>query len=268
MEWLMTVGQISKLFNITSETLRHYDRIGLLKPIINEDNGYRYYSLKEIEMLDLILDAKYLEIPLSNIKEALKNESIDNYIDLIDLQEKTIDEKIEHLLKIKEQAKQKKEILNEMLNFENNYDFEKLEIKNEDNTIVFIPIEYLINSKIKQKDSSLRSLYLEPWMIMYEAKDKNTLIDDKKYMAIYEYNTSNLIIEEDKKIYKKKYKGNFIKTKFVGTMDEVEEYIKLILSNFYDNKENLNLDISINWIWVVYNEKGTINFVEITIPLD
>lgn len=51
-------------------------------------------------------------------------------------------------------------------------------------------------------------------------------------------------------------------------MDEVEEYIKLILSNFYDNKENLNLDISINWIWVVYNEKGTINFVEITIPLD
>lgn len=225
MEWLMTVGQISKLFNVTSETLRHYDRIGLLKPIINEENGYRYYSLKEMEILDLILDAKYLEIPLLNIKEIIKNESIDNYIDLIELQEKTIDEKIEHLLKIKEQAREKKKILNEMLNFENNYNFDELKTKNEDNTIIFIPIEYLINSKVKQKNNSLRSLYLEPWMIIYKAKDKNTLIDNRKYMAVYEENCGNIIINVDKRIHKKSYKGKFIKTKFVGTMDEVEEYI-------------------------------------------
>ncbi len=100
MKWIMTVGQMSKLFNITAETLRHYDRIGLLKPIVDEENGYRYYSIKEMEKLDLILDAKYLEIPLSNIKDVISNDSIENYIELIDLQEKTIDEKINHLLKI------------------------------------------------------------------------------------------------------------------------------------------------------------------------
>ena len=49
MEWKMTVGQMSRLFNTTAETLRHYDIICLLKPIINEDNGYRYYSIKEME---------------------------------------------------------------------------------------------------------------------------------------------------------------------------------------------------------------------------
>ncbi|WP_343337659.1 hypothetical protein TPELB_26550 [Terrisporobacter petrolearius] len=48
MEWKMTVGQVSRLFNTTAETLGHYDRIGLLKPIINEDNGYRYYSIKDL----------------------------------------------------------------------------------------------------------------------------------------------------------------------------------------------------------------------------
>ena len=95
----MTVGQMSKLFNITAETLRHYDRIGLLNPIVNEENGYRYYSIKEMEKLDLILDAKYLEIPLSNIKDVISNDSIENYVELIDLQEKTIDEKIDHYLK-------------------------------------------------------------------------------------------------------------------------------------------------------------------------
>ena len=140
MKWIMTVGQMSKLFNITAETLRHYDRIGLLKPIVNEENGYRYYSIKEMEKLDLILDAKYLEIPLSNIKDVISNDSIENYVELIDLQEKTIDEKIDHLLKIKEQAKEKKIILNEMMNFKNNYNFEELEIVKEDNIILNIPI--------------------------------------------------------------------------------------------------------------------------------
>ncbi|MGL6104601.1 MerR family transcriptional regulator [Romboutsia sp.] len=266
MEWLMTVGQISKLFNITAETLRHYDRIGLLKPQINEDNGYRYYSIKEMEKLDLILDAKYLEIPLSNIKEAISNDSIENYIELIDLQEKTIDEKIEHLMKIKEQAKKKKIILNEMINFKNNYDFDKLEVIKEDNTIIFIPIEYLVNSKVKQKDNSSKSLYLEPWMIMYKAKNKDMLIEDKRYTAIFEKNSSNLLINEDKKIIKNNYSGKVLKTKFVGTMEEVEEYITSIL-NYYYKEEDLNLYISVSWIWTLYNEKGTINIVEICIPI-
>ena len=205
----MTVGQMSKLFNITAETLRHYDRIGLLKPIVDEENGYRYYSIKEMEKLDLILDAKYLEIPLSNIKDVISNDSIENYVELIDLQEKTIDEKINHLLKIKEQAKEKKTILNEMMNFKNNYNFEELEIVKEDNIILNIPIEAIVQGKIKQKDSSLKSMYLEPWMIKYKVKDKNTIIDDKEYMTIYEKNTDNLLIDEKIKIYKNKICWNF-----------------------------------------------------------
>ncbi|WP_434793358.1 hypothetical protein TPDSL_27980 [Terrisporobacter petrolearius] len=267
MEWKMTVGQMSRLFNTTAETLRHYDRIGLLKPIINEDNGYRYYSIKEMEILDLILDAKYLELPLSNIKDVIGNESIDNYIELIELQEKTIDEKIDHLLKIKEQAKEKKKILNEMMNFKNNYNFEQLNIEKEENTIIYIPIDDIINRKVKQKDSSLKPMYLEQWITSYKAKDCNSLIYDEMNMGIYEKDAYNLIIPENKKIFKKIYSGKAIKTKFVGTFDELEKYITSILKHYYDNDKELNIDISISWIWSVYNEMGTINFMEITVPL-
>lgn len=266
MEWMMTVGQMSKLFNITTETLRHYDRIGLLKPIINKENGYRYYSIKEMEKLDLILDAKYLEIPLSNIKEAIANDSIEDYIELIQLQEKAIDEKINHLLKIKEQAKEKKTILNEMMNFQNNYNFEKLKIVNEDNQIIFIPIVNIVQGKTKQKDSSTKSMYLEPWMVMYKGKDKYTLIEDKIYMGIYENNSDNLIIDENTKIHKSDYKGKVIKTKFVGNFDEIEEYIISIMKYFY-NDEKFDIDIGVAFIWTVYNEKASVSFVEITIPL-
>ncbi|MGL5694926.1 MAG: MerR family DNA-binding transcriptional regulator [Peptostreptococcaceae bacterium] len=266
MEWLMTIGQISKLLNVTSETLRHYDRIGLLKPIINEENGYRYYSIKEMEMLDLILDAKYLEIPLNNIKQAIADKSIESYIELIDLQEKTIDGKIEHLLKIKEQAKEKKIILNEMLNFKNNYEFDKLEIVEEEKDILFMPVEQLINGKIKQKDSNLRSLYLEEWMIMFKSINKNSLMEDQKYMGIDEKHSNNLILDY-KKIVKKTLKGKFIKVKFVGTIEEVEEYIKSVINYFYKDEDKIDIDISTSWIWTCYNEKGTVNFMEICIPL-
>ncbi|MCC3868046.1 MerR family transcriptional regulator [Terrisporobacter mayombei] len=268
MEWKMTVGQMSKLFNITAETLRHYDRIGLLKPMINKENGYRYYSIKEMEILDLILDAKYLELPLSNIKDVIGNESIENYIELIELQEKTIDEKIDHLLKIKEQAKEKKKILNEIMNFKNNYNFEQLDIVQEENTTIYIPIQIIINSKVKQKDSSSKSMYLEQWMISYRAKDCNTLIYDEVNMGVYEKDAHNLIIPDNKKILKKTYSGKAIKTKFVGTFEELEEYIISILNNYYKNDKELNLNINVSWIWSVYNEKGTINFMEITIPLE
>ena len=268
MEWLMTVGQMSKLFNITSETLRHYDRIGLLKPIVNEENGYRYYSIKEMEILDLILDAKYLEIPLTSIKDAIANKSIENYIELIELQEKTINEKIEHLLKIKDQAREKKGILNEILNYKNLYDFDKLQIVKEENEIIYIPIEYLINGKIKQKKKELRSLYLESWMIVYKATSKGNLIENKEYIAINKKDTDNLILEKNNRIVTKTYKGKFIKIKFVGTIEEIEDYIKSIINNFYNENINKELEVIVSFIWALYNEKGTINFMEITIPLE
>ena len=47
MKKYFTIGEMSKLHNISIETLRHYDRFGILKPeYINEKTGYRYYSTK------------------------------------------------------------------------------------------------------------------------------------------------------------------------------------------------------------------------------
>ena len=48
-----SIGKVAKIHNMTIESLRHYDRVGLLKPsYINEDTGYRYYSAKDFVILD------------------------------------------------------------------------------------------------------------------------------------------------------------------------------------------------------------------------
>ena len=38
-----SIGEIAKMFDISTQTLRLYDRIDLLKPtFINKESGYRY----------------------------------------------------------------------------------------------------------------------------------------------------------------------------------------------------------------------------------
>ncbi|MGL4955400.1 MAG: MerR family DNA-binding transcriptional regulator, partial [Cetobacterium sp.] len=43
---IFSIGETAKLNNITIQTLRHYDKEGLLKPShIDQDTKYRYYSI-------------------------------------------------------------------------------------------------------------------------------------------------------------------------------------------------------------------------------
>ena len=37
------IGEISKLYNISSDILRYYEKIGLITPDMRGENGYRYY---------------------------------------------------------------------------------------------------------------------------------------------------------------------------------------------------------------------------------
>lgn len=55
MKEFFTISQTAKIAGVTSETLRHYDRIGLVKPCkVDEWTGYRYYSQQEIVRLNTI----------------------------------------------------------------------------------------------------------------------------------------------------------------------------------------------------------------------
>ena len=59
MSTIFTIGEIAKLFNISTKALRLYDRIDLLKPAyINEETGYRYYSIGQFVNLECIKRCK------------------------------------------------------------------------------------------------------------------------------------------------------------------------------------------------------------------
>lgn len=69
---MYTVGQFSKICNISIKTLHYYDEISLLKPAyVNPINDYRYYSYDQIKKIYIIGKLKEYEIPLQVIKQML-----------------------------------------------------------------------------------------------------------------------------------------------------------------------------------------------------
>jgi DNA-binding transcriptional MerR regulator len=54
------------LAGVTPRALRHYDRLGLLKPRRSEA-GYRLYSERDLEALEAIVALKFIGVPLKEI---------------------------------------------------------------------------------------------------------------------------------------------------------------------------------------------------------
>ncbi|WP_127533267.1 MerR family transcriptional regulator [Paenibacillus kobensis] len=71
------VKEVAKIAGVSVRTLHHYDEIGLLKPSEVRDNGYRYYSVEDLERLQQILFFKELDLPLQEVRAILDDEQYD-----------------------------------------------------------------------------------------------------------------------------------------------------------------------------------------------
>lgn len=84
MKEILTVSEFASLRGITAETLRHYDRIGLLKPAFTDPaTGYRYYSVLQYEQLSTILELRQMGMSLSEIGGFLSGRSPQSALSLL-----------------------------------------------------------------------------------------------------------------------------------------------------------------------------------------
>ena len=71
----LTIGQFARFNNVSEQTLRYYDQIGLLRPTsFIEKTGYRYYHISQCAQLDLIAHMKSLGISLKEIRQYIQTE--------------------------------------------------------------------------------------------------------------------------------------------------------------------------------------------------
>lgn len=98
---LQTISQVSKVFNISTRTLRYYEQIGLLPSVKKDDYTYRTYDEASLLRLQQIVVLRKLRIPLKQISDILKNEDAIQALDVFRSNLSEVEDEITALSTIK-----------------------------------------------------------------------------------------------------------------------------------------------------------------------
>ena len=71
-ERTMRIGELAATTGVDVETIRYYEREGLLQPPARQPNGYRSYGNNQLERLAFIRHCRALDIPLAEIHRLIE----------------------------------------------------------------------------------------------------------------------------------------------------------------------------------------------------
>ena len=218
MKKLYKIGDISKLYNISNDILRYYEKIGLLIPDVRGENGYRYYSESQLWKLNNIRSLRNLGVSLNEIIDFLNTRSIKKTKEMIKFQLKKIDENLRELLKLKEELELKKENIRY---FEHFSDYEIPRIK-------YYPKRYILLKNGKFKDEN--EINLELKKLKRKSEEDNDFIFTESEIGTV------IKLEEWEKGNYSDYIGTFIITSEIkeNFLDE-GEYLTYFFSGDYIN---------------------------------
>lgn len=85
MKELYYIGEVAEILNISTQTLRYYDKIGILQPAYTDPNtGYRMYTYQQVSYADRIRYLQNLGLNLNEIRGALQNNDIAQLVHALD----------------------------------------------------------------------------------------------------------------------------------------------------------------------------------------
>ncbi|PGU12681.1 MerR family transcriptional regulator [Bacillus cereus] len=83
-----TIGEMAKMHNIAESTLRYYDEKGIFHPsIVDPQTNYRYYTIDQFSLLDMIKFLRQLNIPLKEIKQYIDERNPSYALSLLEKQQ-------------------------------------------------------------------------------------------------------------------------------------------------------------------------------------
>lgn len=102
----MTIKEVSEKYNISQDTLRYYEKIGIVRPVTRK-NGIRQYGDKELRNIEFVLCMRGAGLPIEVLSE---------YIKLFDQGDVTIEKRRQILIDQREILKKRIADMNEALN--------------------------------------------------------------------------------------------------------------------------------------------------------
>lgn len=235
-----STGEFAKLCNVNKKTLFYYDEIGLFKPEIVKENGYRYYSVYQLEVFDIIHTLRDLGVPLKQIKSFIDERNPKSVVEFFEYKTGEIENEIKQLRRKQEIMSNKIKIIKEAEKIRDNID--NLSIEEQDE-------EYLVLSKNIDKSkfpydsevyaNHLNYCYNQDLYIGYPLgfiKTIDDLYSENDYAYTYYYTKVN---KNDGENIIKKPKGRYLVGYLNGSYIDIPGLYKKMLD--YVKTHNLEL---------------------------
>lgn len=229
MDNYLKIGEVAKLYKISIDTLRYYDKKNLLKPAIVKENGYRYYSIQQLDILELILTGKYLDIPLETVQKKITTGNLEDYYSLVNSQKKVIKNNIKMLSEMENNADKLLDLFKKIEDYPTSFDDTNYEIQTPNFRI------FTFTSLNRDFDDDL--LNIEQWEIIERENLHDKSIVSKGGISFENTNSlkanystkNNYCLDGEYKVYS-----------FRGNRNSIINYIQYLIDK---NPENPNFFI-------------------------
>ena len=104
---MMQISEVAKEFGLTTDTLRYYEREGLIGPISKGKNGIRNYTEEDIKRIQFVKCTRAAGLEINFLKR---------YIQLFEGGDKTVKERREILVEQRKILKEKLDAMQEAYN--------------------------------------------------------------------------------------------------------------------------------------------------------
>ena len=91
----MTIKEVSEKFNISQDTLRYYERVGMIPPVTRTPGGIRDYQESDLGWVELAICMRSAGLPVEALIEYVKltqegNETIEARLQLLSEQRESL----------------------------------------------------------------------------------------------------------------------------------------------------------------------------------
>lgn len=265
-----TIGEFSEMLGVTVDTLRLYEKRGIIKPIKDDKNSYRYFDDLDARVLLTSRLYRSLQIPLEDVAELINEGTLEEIIERIEESRRKLEDQINKntllLNKMTEIKKETSEINTSLYRFKER------------------KLPGLYRLRQTDKDTLLKHIFhkeaVSAWMNILPFCFRSFRVDKNLFLSnqgTFNYNWGLAILEDDMKHFDLKITEeieyiapqSYLTSVFPSPNDGyfLQAASEFIISYIKENDYQVTGDIIGKLLLTQKIDHHTLSYVEVYIPI-
>ncbi|MGL4252596.1 MAG: MerR family transcriptional regulator [Fusobacteriaceae bacterium] len=223
-----TISEMSRILKVGKHTLIHYEKEGMVSPVLRGENGYRYYSGEQISQFKTILYLRELGFSIEEIKIYLKESDYSWTLKQIEEKLKKNQQEIDELLEKKRKLLEGKNSLEYLKEIEQREGVPSVRFFGEMQGIYLPQNSFELKATVKNMKKIDNLLGDITWTEKHSfgfIVSKENIIDEK-------YEPEKFVLAKYIKEYENTY--TFISSEYAVLYTSSQESYKIVIENFLE----------------------------------